>query len=101
MKVRGVLGFNFWQLRTLVPAAPVNRSKCLVALRDVLSPGARSYSKMLHLQLFPVQHMFEGGGWGGGSGAALSAPLLYSWAWARRGPAAEDGSAEPWEQGQN
>lgn len=60
----GVLCFNFlsciWQVRTLLPTVPINHSKCLLTLGNMLSFGAQRYSKMLHLRVFLMQHMVGG-----------------------------------------
>lgn len=47
-------------MRTLLPTVPINHSKCLLTLGNSLSFGAQRYSKMLHLQVFLMQHMVGG-----------------------------------------
>lgn len=83
----GVLHFNFlpciWQVRTLLPAVPINPSKRLLTLGNALSVGAQCYSKMLYLQVFPTQHMV--GGVVCGNYAVHSASSAYSCGWVRGG----------------
>ena len=90
-------------MRTLLPAVPINHRKCLLTLGNALSFGAQRYSKTLYLQVFPMQHMA-----GGVLGMKLcillhrlTAGLGRAVSSVAKGPAAENGSAGPWEQGEN